>query len=56
MVVLLLGFGLVAIPKRYLKESKEEEVLDKCYKDSVYLEEQRTEKGYDIEEICKVIS
>ncbi|CAD8049363.1 unnamed protein product [Paramecium primaurelia] len=55
LVVLLLGFGLVAIPKRYLKESKEEEVLDKCYKDSVYLEEQRTEKGYDIEEICKTL-
>ncbi|CAD8058048.1 unnamed protein product [Paramecium sonneborni] len=54
-VVLLLGFGLVAIPKRYIKESKEEEVLDKCYKDSVYFEEQRTEKGYDLEEICKTL-
>lgn len=39
LVVLLLGFGLVAIPKRYLHESKEDEVIERCYKDAVLLEE-----------------
>jgi hypothetical protein len=39
LVVLLLGYGLVAIPKRYIKESNEDEMIDKCYKDAVLLDD-----------------
>ncbi|CAD8176346.1 unnamed protein product [Paramecium pentaurelia] len=54
LVVILLGQGLVAIPKLYYREHKEEEVLEQCYQQAVLLDEQRTEKTYELEDICRV--
>jgi len=54
-VVILLGYGLVAIPKRYIRESNEERILEKNYKDAVLLDEARTEKIYELEDLSRVI-
>ncbi|CAD8085596.1 unnamed protein product [Paramecium primaurelia] len=55
LVVILLGQGLVAIPKLYYREHKEEEVLEQCYQQAVLLDEQRTEKTYELEDICRTL-
>lgn len=54
-MVILLGYGLVAIPKRYIRESNEERILEKNYKDAVLLDEARTEKIYELEDLSRVI-
>ena len=54
LVVILLGYGLVAIPKRYIRESNEEAVLNQVYSDAIALDEQKTEKLYELEELSKV--
>lgn len=55
MIILLLGYGFVAIPKKYIQESNQENELQHCYSEGVQVAEFRQEKMYDLEEKCRVI-
>ena len=45
----------MAIPKRYIRESNEDKILEKNYKDAVLLDEARTEKIYELEDLSRVL-
>jgi len=50
LVILLLGYGFVAIPKKYIKESDEEKILIQYYCLASEIDERRTEDLYELEE------
>lgn len=51
---MLLGYGFVAIPRKYIQECNQETKLSKCYQEAVEVDEYKTEKIYDLEEKCRV--
>ena len=54
-MILLLGYGFVAIPKKYIKESDENKMLSTYYGKAIEIDEKRTENLYDIEEKSRVL-
>jgi hypothetical protein len=55
LVILLLGYGFVAIPKKYIRASDEDKMLAQHYSTAIDLDEKKTENLYDLEEKSRVL-